>query len=160
MREADNLERGLYCGCLGCYPRLSGEGSELINKVLTMERLPRRFHIVEHRQRQLLHAESPVPARGVSAIRPGPVFFGFFLVCLPPLIPMNISSAIFMGTWFNFEEQLGFVTMPSAPTPQVLILQLFLDFRPDGNRVNDLRTVGAIIISTWKCGGARTIYFQ
>jgi len=125
-----------------------------------MERLPRRFHIVEHRQRQLLHAESPVPARGVSAIRPGPVFFGFFLVCLPPLIPMNISSAIFMGTWFNFEEQLGFVTMPSAPTPQVLILQLFLDFRPDGNRVNDLRTVGAIIISDWKCGGARTIYFQ
>jgi len=65
-----------------------------------------------------------------------------------------------MGTWFNFEEQLGFVTMPSAPTPQLLILQLFLDFRPDGNRVNDLRTVGAIIISTWKCGGARTIYFQ
>ena len=31
------------------YPRLSGRGSELINKVLMMERLPRRFNIVEHR---------------------------------------------------------------------------------------------------------------
>jgi len=40
-----------------------------------MERLPWRMSTIEHRQRQLLHAESPVPARDVLTIRPGPVFF-------------------------------------------------------------------------------------
>jgi len=34
---------------------------------------------------QLLNAESPVPAQGVSAIRPGPVFFWKENVCFPPL---------------------------------------------------------------------------
>ena len=48
MKEADNLERGLYCACLGCYPRLSGGGSELIKKVLLMKRFPWRMSTIEH----------------------------------------------------------------------------------------------------------------
>jgi len=66
------------CACRwGLLSTIIRRGSELIQKVPIMERLPRRFNIVEHRYRQLLHAKSPVPARGVSAIRPGPVFFRF-----------------------------------------------------------------------------------
>ena len=65
QKEADNLKRSLHCASWGCYPRLSGGGGSLIKKVPMIERLPRRFNIVEHRKRQLLHAESPAPARGV-----------------------------------------------------------------------------------------------
>ena len=46
--STNNLERSLYCACRGCNPRLSGGGSELIKNVPLMERLPRRFNIVEH----------------------------------------------------------------------------------------------------------------
>ena len=60
LKEGNNLERSLYCACGGCYPRLSGGGSNLIKKVPMMERLPRRINIVEHRYRQLLHAKSNV----------------------------------------------------------------------------------------------------
>jgi len=49
LQEGNNLERSLSCACGGCYPRLSGGGSELIKKVPVMERFPRRFNIVEHR---------------------------------------------------------------------------------------------------------------
>ena len=49
LKEGNNLERSLYCACEGCYPQLSGGGSELIKKVPMMERLPRRFNIIEHR---------------------------------------------------------------------------------------------------------------
>jgi len=49
LKEGNNLKRSLYCACGGSYPQLSGGGSELINKVLMMERLPRQFNIVEHR---------------------------------------------------------------------------------------------------------------
>jgi len=45
-KEANNLERRLYWGC---YPRLSGGGSNQIKKVPVLERLPRRFNIVNHR---------------------------------------------------------------------------------------------------------------
>jgi len=40
-----------------------------------MERLPRlrRVNVIEHRWRRFLQAESPVPSRGVLAIRPGSV---------------------------------------------------------------------------------------
>ena len=75
LKEGNNLERILYCACGGSYLRLSGGKSKLINKVPMMERLPRRFNIVEHQQLQLLYVKSPVPERGVSAIRPRPVFF-------------------------------------------------------------------------------------
>jgi len=47
QKEADNLEKSLCCACWGCYPQLSGGESELIKKVLIMERLPWRFNIVE-----------------------------------------------------------------------------------------------------------------
>jgi len=40
-----------------------------------MKRLPWRMSTIEHRWRQLVHAKSPVSARGVSAIRPGSFFF-------------------------------------------------------------------------------------
>jgi len=43
LKEGDNLERSLYCACGSSYPRLSGGASELINKVLMMERLPRQL---------------------------------------------------------------------------------------------------------------------
>jgi len=59
------VEKSLYCACGGYYSRLSGGGSDLIKKVPMMERLPWRFTIVDHWQRQLLHTESPVPVRGV-----------------------------------------------------------------------------------------------
>ena len=52
----------------GSYPLLSGGESELIQTVPVTEILTMRFK--EHRQRQLLHAEWPVPARGALAIRP------------------------------------------------------------------------------------------
>ena len=48
IKEAGNLERGLYCACLGSYPRLSGEGSDLIKKVLVLKRLPLRMSTIEH----------------------------------------------------------------------------------------------------------------
>jgi len=51
-KEGDNLERSLYwqyCACWGCYPRLSGEGSHLIKKMLIMKRLPWRMSTIEHR---------------------------------------------------------------------------------------------------------------
>ena len=96
MEEGDNLERSLYCACGGSYPRLSGGGSELIKKVSIMERLPRRFNIVQHRTRQLLHAKSPVPARVVSVIRPGPGFFWFFVVRLLLLATMYIMPTYLM----------------------------------------------------------------
>jgi len=48
LKEGNNLERSLICACGGCYPRISGRGSELIQKVPMMERLPRGFNIVEH----------------------------------------------------------------------------------------------------------------
>jgi len=49
LKEVDNLERSLYCACWGCYPRLSGDGSELIKKVPVMERLPWSMSTIEHR---------------------------------------------------------------------------------------------------------------
>jgi len=49
QKEGNNLESSLYCACWGCYPRFSGGGSKLIKKVPMMERLLRRFSIVEHR---------------------------------------------------------------------------------------------------------------
>jgi len=49
LKAGNNLKRSLYCACGGCYPGLSGGGSELIKKVPMMERLPMRFNIVAHR---------------------------------------------------------------------------------------------------------------
>ena len=49
LKEGNNLERSLFCARWGCYPRLSGGGSELIKVVPLVDRLPRRFHIIEHR---------------------------------------------------------------------------------------------------------------
>ena len=48
QNEADNQERSLYCAGCGYYPRLSGGGSDLIQKVPMMGKLPRRLNIVEH----------------------------------------------------------------------------------------------------------------
>ena len=61
FKEAQNLDSAGW----GCYPQLSGRGSNLIKKVPMIERLPWRMSTIEHQSRQLLHAESPVPARGV-----------------------------------------------------------------------------------------------
>jgi len=88
-KDCGILVCGMYCACWGCYPWLSRGKSDLIKKVPDMEILPWQFNIVDHRLRQLLHAESPVPARGVSAIRPGPVFFGKKR-CFPPLVQRQI----------------------------------------------------------------------
>ena len=46
-RKQSEKKPNLFCG--DCYPRLSKRGSELIQKVPMIERLPRRFNIVEHR---------------------------------------------------------------------------------------------------------------
>jgi len=43
QKEADNPEKSLYCAGWGCYPRISGGGSNLITKVPMMERLPWRM---------------------------------------------------------------------------------------------------------------------
>jgi len=48
LKEVGNQERSLYCACWGCYPRLLGEGTELIKKVPVMERLPWRISTIEH----------------------------------------------------------------------------------------------------------------
>jgi len=79
LKEGNNLESNLHCACWGCYSRLSKGGSELMKKAPLMERLPRRFDIVEHQWSQLLHAQSNIPARGVWAIRPGPSFLDFLV---------------------------------------------------------------------------------
>ena len=57
----------------GCYPRFLVGGSYPVKKVSHMGRLPWKFDIIERYKRWLLHAESPVPARGIWAIRPEPV---------------------------------------------------------------------------------------
>jgi len=46
-RKQSEKKPDLFCG--DCYPRLSKRGSELIQKMPMIERLPRRFNIVEHR---------------------------------------------------------------------------------------------------------------
>ena len=99
LKEGDNLERSLNCASWGCYPRLSGGGSNLIKKASIMERLLWRMSPIEHRSRQFMYAESPVPARVVSAIRPGLVFFLGVLVCFPPLTTLAHTC------WCSYQGQ-------------------------------------------------------
>ena len=93
LKEVDNLERSPYCAYWGCYPHLIERGSHLRKKMPAMERLHwLQMSTIEHQRRQLLHAESPVPARGVSAIRPGSFFKKS--VCFTPLIPSHILDGL------------------------------------------------------------------
>jgi len=49
QKEVNNLGRSLCCASWGCYPRISGTGSNLIKKVPMTERLPWPVSTIEHR---------------------------------------------------------------------------------------------------------------
>ena len=57
-------------------------------KVPHIKRLPWRVSTYEHQYRRILHAESPVPAKGVWAIRPGA--FGWVPKILFVLVKENV----------------------------------------------------------------------
>jgi len=93
----------------GCNPRVFGGGSNLIKKAPHMKRLLSNVNTVEHRQQRIRPVESPIPARDVWTIQPGPrvwyqkVFlFLLFFVSLPSP-PVGGKCRFVRAFWSRFE---------------------------------------------------------
>jgi len=80
IKEADNLERSLYCACWGCHPRLSlqGEGAIWSRKCLSRKDCPGAWAQLSTDNFNFCTRSRPYQREASRPSGPGRVFFRFF----------------------------------------------------------------------------------